>query len=235
MTQLPLPPLPQGVPAQLATLSYAFPTTQVLKPVRPRATSALACQWLLVALNGVVIVYGTLVMVYRVDMDDLPKTVDDFGVGPVVLAVGVGLGLTSAVIQILATVYFCMWQYRVHHNASVFAGHGALRFTPGWGIAYWFIPIIAFFRPYQVVREIDQVTSSGNAPLSATIGWWWGMSIASVVVSTVARLVEELEVGAQTAAWAAEMSATAIGIGALTLTIRIIRSISDRQAAVIGQ
>ncbi|MDR3232742.1 MAG: DUF4328 domain-containing protein [Planctomycetaceae bacterium] len=53
------------------------------------------------------------------------------------------------------TLYF--WTYRIVKNAHAMSAV-PLRFGPGWAVAYWFIPILNFFRPYQALADAFRVT-----------------------------------------------------------------------------
>jgi LSD1 subclass zinc finger protein len=61
----------------------------------------------------------------------------------------------------LATVIvFVIWFYRAHANLkSLDARH--LRYTSGWAVGYWFIPIMNLFRPVQVAQEIWRTAIHG--------------------------------------------------------------------------
>jgi hypothetical protein len=56
-------------------------------------------------------------------------------------------GLASIVLQIL----FLIWQYRAARLARQL-GYPA-RHAPGWGVAFWFIPVVQFWMPYQAIRD----------------------------------------------------------------------------------
>jgi hypothetical protein len=81
-------------------------------------------------------------------------------------------------------VAFLMWFHRSHRNLPSLGATG-LRFTPGWAVGWWFIPVFSLFRPYQVMKEIwrgsDPATRPGleeppwPPPSTAMVGWWWGL------------------------------------------------------------
>lgn len=85
-------------------------------------------------------------------------------------------------VYILATVLFLVWIYRAHKNLS-YLGATDLRFTPGWAVGWFFIPIMNLFRPYQVVSEIWKASDSEintkdsflwkRQPTSPIVGLWW--------------------------------------------------------------
>jgi hypothetical protein len=68
------------------------------------------------------------------------------------------LGCFAQVLWLAGLVAFLMWQYRFVGNISRLGARGTL-FSPGWAVAYWFIPILNFFRPYQVLQEMWQCST----------------------------------------------------------------------------
>jgi hypothetical protein len=53
--------------------------------------------------------------------------------------------------SIAAEIVFLIWQYRAASVARQL-GYPA-RHSPGWGVAFWFIPVVQFWMPYQAVRD----------------------------------------------------------------------------------
>ncbi|HEX3839427.1 MAG TPA: DUF4328 domain-containing protein [Acidimicrobiales bacterium] len=53
--------------------------------------------------------------------------------------------------SIAAQIVFLIWQYRAARVARQL-GYPA-RHSPGWGVAFWFIPVVQFWMPYQAVRD----------------------------------------------------------------------------------
>jgi hypothetical protein len=148
------------------------------------------------------------------------------------LAVAVGIGLASTIVGIVTIILYCIWQYRVHSNARVFSSQ--IRFTPGWGVGYWFIPIINFFRPYQVMRAIDAATPADDRPIANMIGVWWVSYVFGIVTSVASGALGDRDGMPTILSTAVALVSSALGIISLLLILRIIRSITERQAAHIG-
>jgi hypothetical protein len=53
---------------------------------------------------------------------------------------------------LLAAIVFLVWLHRAVAN-NFALGEQALRFTPGWSVGWWFVPIVSFVRPFQVMSE----------------------------------------------------------------------------------
>ena len=84
-------------------------------------------------------------------------------------------------IALLVTgVLWCIWQHRAHSNLRAF-GRNGLRYTPGWAVGWWFIPIANLWKPFQTVRELWKASHGGGWRTIATwslLGWWWGTWLA---------------------------------------------------------
>ena len=50
-------------------------------------------------------------------------------------------------------VLFLMWKHKASKNLAPL-GVSNQRFSPRWAVAYYFIPILGLFRPYQAMKEI---------------------------------------------------------------------------------
>jgi Domain of unknown function (DUF4328) len=85
---------------------------------------------------------------------------------------------------IATVVAWCIWQHRSQRNAIELTG-GGLRFTPGWAVGWWFIPIANLFMPFQTVRELWGASHGGDAwrrlAKWSVIGWWWALFVLSNV------------------------------------------------------
>ena len=94
-------------------------------------------------------------------------------------------------VSLITAVLFLMWIYYTHRNLPAL-GARELKYSPGWAVAYFFIPILNLFRPYQVVKEIWKASDPNvnvadgsswqNASTSPVIGWWWAIWLISELV-----------------------------------------------------
>ncbi len=88
---------------------------------------------------------------------------------------------------VATAIAFLLWVYRASRNLRSLGAAGQ-RFSPGWAVRWWFVPVMFFFRPYQVMAEIwkgSAARASGEATfdwktesVSALLPWWWGLWIA---------------------------------------------------------
>ena len=80
---------------------------------------------------------------------------------------GIGYGLAIVV----ATIVLLLWVSRTN-RACRELGATHMQFTPGWAWGYWLIPILNFFKPYQIVREL-WTTTDPEGRSSRLVGIWW--------------------------------------------------------------
>jgi len=105
------------------------------------------------------------------------------------------IGFAQTVLFIAEAIAFLMWVHRAHKNLSSL-GATDLRFTPGWAVGWFFIPIMNLFRPYQAVAEISKAsdpkvdTTEGTSWKSVAalplVGWWWAFFLISNFAANIA-------------------------------------------------
>src|SRR5260370_20338084 len=60
-----------------------------------------------------------------------------------------------------ATLWLC-WLHRAYSNLKLL-GTRETRFTTGWAVGYWFLPVFNLFRPYQIVSDLWMRSREANA------------------------------------------------------------------------
>lgn len=114
--------------------------------------------------------------------------------------------LVELAVFIVAVVLFLRWLHLCYRNLREL-GTDDLRFTPGWAVGYWFVPILNVVRPKQILDELWRATDldaddgAGRWKAlrsSSLITWYWGLVIvagATAWASTrlPASTVSELE------------------------------------------
>jgi hypothetical protein len=96
-----------------------------------------------------------------------------------------GTGLL--LVYIATIVMFCVWTYRVNANLHAL-GAANLRFSPGWAVGWYFVPVANLWKPYQVMSEIWRASRNPSGwqydASSSIVGWWWFWWIVSNVQVT---------------------------------------------------
>lgn len=131
-------------------------------------------------------------------------------------------------IGIASAVVFLMWIYRAYKNLAALGATG-LRFTPGWAVGWFFIPIANLVRPYQVTSEIWKAsepkvdttdsTSWKNLATSPIVGWWWALFLISSFIAAVASEFP----------FYGTMVSEIVDIIGISITILMVRRISQLQ------
>ncbi len=101
-------------------------------------------------------------------------------------------GVATVELLLFATsgILFLRWLHLSYRNLREL-GTSGLRFTPGWAVGYWFVPILNLWRPRQILDDLWKATDAKadewdgawrNAPVSPLVGAWWALSLISTFV-----------------------------------------------------
>lgn len=150
------------------------------------------------------------------------------------------IGFVQFALYVAAGVAFLIWIHRAHRNLPSL--HAAdLRFTPGWAVGWFFVPIMSLFRPYQVASEIwkasdpnvDTIdnTSWKNSATSPIVGWWWAFFLITSYLGLFAAraILSGEELSDLLTATYAYMVSDAIDVVGILITILMVRRISQFQ------
>ena len=105
-------------------------------------------------------------------------------------------------VYVLCYVFFILWFRRAYYNLHQVVKH--LEFTEGWAAGAWFVPIMNFFRPYQIMKELyvetenylSKVKTDYVKRLNVTfVGIWWTLWI---IASLLERIGMRLNLNAVT-------------------------------------
>jgi hypothetical protein len=158
-----------------------------IKPNGQRAKNAIILIWCLMILDVVCIISSYL-------QYDLLATLDAGGF----ISEGTAelndnremlIGILYFIVSIVSIITFIQWFRRGYYNLSlrINCAH-----AEGWAAGSWFVPIIALFRPYQIMKEMWVETSKLINNTSTTIikndrtaiiGVWWALWIITNYVA----------------------------------------------------
>jgi hypothetical protein len=97
-------------------------------------------------------------------------------------------GLFRLLAYIVTAVAFLKWIYRANLNCRGF-GANNLKFTPGWSIGYYFIPIACLALPYQAMKEIWQASTNPvnweKCAGSSLLGFWWAFWLITSILGQI--------------------------------------------------
>ena len=112
------------------------------------------------------------------NVDSNETTLPADGISAIVGLIQSGFGLFSIII-------FFVWIYRTNKNLGILSGEQMV-FTPGWSVGWFFVPIACLFKPYQVMKEIWNVSHKNQSTTFSLIGWWWFLWITSEILARIA-------------------------------------------------
>lgn len=85
-----------------------------------------------------------------------------------------GIRERPLIADLVCAVLFLMWKHRASKNLAAL-GVSNQRFSPRWAVAYYFIPILNLFRPYQAMEEIylrSRIDTASTPSYSIVTAWW---------------------------------------------------------------
>jgi hypothetical protein len=144
----------------------------------------------------------------------------------------------ETLIWVPTSLVFIVWMYRAHRNLPGL-GHPKLNSYPVWVVLCWLIPIMSWFAPYQVMREIWDRSQPNPAPgrtaaSRAIVQWWWGLWLIFQASSFAGSYLDQRVQSVPQAAMAARcdivtlMTMIASGVLAILIIYRINRSQLER-------
>jgi hypothetical protein len=133
-------------------------------------------------------------------------------------------------VMIACAALFLSWLHRVVANGPALGGR-ELRYTPGWAVGWWFVPVLNLVRPFQVVAEAWVVSARDpSAGLGLLLPAWWGLFILGNVVSRflVVRTGGD-DVTALRNAAIIDIVASVVLVVAALLCVVMVRRLTERQ------
>jgi uncharacterized protein DUF4328 len=138
---------------------------------------------------------------------------------------------------ILSGIAWLLWLYRAYANLRL-VGTRQSRFTPGWAVGYWFVPLVNLVRPYQIVADLWRRSDTQNGEATvvpsgvpALLPLWWGVYLIDNIMGRVilsfsanAETIEAIRTSSDLS-----MVGDAIGFVSAILALRVVQGIDRRQ------
>ncbi|MDX1920795.1 MAG: DUF4328 domain-containing protein [Candidatus Caenarcaniphilales bacterium] len=117
------------------------------------------------------------------------------------------VGLTALfqlILSVVTLIFGARFLYFAHKNIRENLKADKLKFTPGWVIGWYFIPVANLWKPFQAMKELWRASKNQkdwwtSEFTSALLPWWWTLWIigtaadrASFRLSLKAKYVNEL-------------------------------------------
>ena len=93
---------------------------------------------------------------------------------------------------LLTAVSYLKWIYNSNKNLNSMIDK-TLKFSPGWSIGYYFIPIATFYKPYQAMKEIwvesTRISDAKKNEESKIIQLWWALWLINLFLNNISSRV----------------------------------------------
>lgn len=146
--------------------------------------SLLLLLWLLVTIASVLSDFMQLDLIKsrRFDFDEIDEN-NERRVLIVVIQIVLGL---------IAFLLLLAWVYYANLNLRGFGAYG-FRFTPGWAVGGFVIPVLSLWQPILVMQELWRASRQprvwADQPVSLLIPIWWLLMLGTVVVDRFAAML----------------------------------------------
>lgn len=144
------------------------------------------------------------------------------------------VGVLQLSTSIPTIVLFAMWIYRANFNARQLGSQG-MKFSPGWSVGYYFIPILWFWKPYQAMREIwcasKTPTSWKTVVRGIVLPWWWFFFLLSTSLGNAAlrTTFRAKEIDDFLVSTGIAIASDAVHIPATIIALILVRQIHEMQ------
>lgn len=150
------------------------------------------------------------------------------------------IGLIQLPLFLIEIILFLKWVYRANSNVRTLGAEG-LRFTPGWSVGWYLVPVANIWKPYQVMKEIFKVSKNPadwkNQACGPILGWWWAFWLISYFIAQASfrASMEAEEIHELLAANILTMISDAVDIFSKIFTIILVSKIFQMQMSHIRE
>ena len=142
--------------------------------------------------------------------------------------VGLVASLT-ALLLVVTSVSVLMWIHRANYNARQLGATG-MKFTPGWAVGWYFIPIASIWKPYQAMKEICQASFNPrrwwDEERPALLPAWWALWLLATGAEGVSW-----SVSTEAAESASDLVRQLLAIPLILVLVSIINQVHRMQMA----
>jgi hypothetical protein len=142
-----------------------------------------------------------------------------------------------ALVSIPTIVMWLVWQARSQRNLSALGSTG-LRFSPGWAVGWWFVPVANLALPYLTMRELWKASD----PRSGAIDWrsqkttpllwlWWAGWVGAVALGSLSVTIgaNATSIDGSISAAYLSMAQSLVYVIAAVLAILVVGNVDLRQ------
>ncbi len=183
---------------------------------------------------------GEIDIFNRLDRGELPSLIeltesDDF------VAAAASFVFFLAAISV---VLLLIWTYRTYQNLRALRAEDT-RFSPGWTIGGWLIPVVNLLMPFFIFQEMWKASSTERpswrqSPGDSVIVLWWSIGLIGVIGSTIAAVlraeaIDDLSFSAASSSNWALVAMILFSAGYALLTIAVLWRLAGRQRSTYDE
>lgn len=147
------------------------------------------------------------------------------------------IGIIYLLIYVVTAVPFGMWIYRANENSRGFGAEG-MKFSAGWSVGWYFIPIANLFMPFRSMREIWQISRNPHGwrsfPVGRLVSCWWALWLGSSLLGQVLRFWPQLNARDWTVTTVGYILLDVVLITLAVMAIKLLRQIVANQDILVG-
>jgi hypothetical protein len=134
---------------------------------------------------------------------------------------------------IVAGFFSLRWVYRANANAHRL--NAGLEMSPGWNVGWFFVPIATWWKPYQGVRAVWEVSANPQEPTSVerpeVMAKWWTFWLLTNITATISfRLqVRANSTGVEIIADIFDILSSIALVPATYFFLAVVRDITEKQ------
>lgn len=143
------------------------------------------------------------------------------------------IGIPFFLCEVAAWIVTAIWLGRVRGNVAVLRPGFRFRRSVAWDWLGWFIPIVSFWFPWQIVGDASKGSSRSLTP-HRWLGLWWATWLVGLLVSTAGDQIALGQNATSSSIGMLPIFATVSAIAwivAYALWVQIVRSIVRDQGA----
>ena len=159
-----------------------------LKPNDQQAKVLLISLKIILVINFIFLIFNTLQYIYSSVGNEISTNmiIVENIIKPKIIQI-------YLITYIVSIITFLMWFKRAYFNLHQKVKN--LSYSVGWAVGSWFVPILNFFRPYQIMKELYQETKklllnkgliTEDSLSTKYIGLWWTLWIIGGIIARLA-------------------------------------------------
>jgi hypothetical protein len=124
------------------------------------------------------------------------------------------------------------WIHRTNSNAQAYST--GMKVSPGWNVAFFFVPIVNLWKPFQGIRQSWEVAHMHDQSVPDWMRWWWGCWLAVNFIFSTSLAMGRPAENVETVAIAVFLNTLGaiVSVPLALLLIRLIRTLTAAQEAM---